>query len=254
MPLPSPGVFMTTAASDTLLVTNDLLILWDIDKTLVDTGALAGRLCDDAFERLSGRKRSMPFVTDGSTDALIIMELFRLHDLAADHLSPAVIAEAYQEAFDTLRDQWHEHARPAVGATEALSTLAGADHVVQSVVTGNVAVNAEAKLAAVGLADHLDFEIGGYGSDDHKARADLVTLARQRASVKYGVPFRPGNTVLVGDTPKDVAAGLVGGARVIAVASGAFGVDELAEAGPHAVLPDLSAVVPTVFEVAAEAA
>lgn len=46
-------------------------------------------------------------------------------------------------------------------------------------------------------------------------------------------------TVLVGDTPLDVRAGLVGGARVVAVATGLFGVDELVAAGADVVLADL---------------
>jgi phosphoglycolate phosphatase-like HAD superfamily hydrolase len=45
--------------------------------------------------------------------------------------------------------------------------------------------------------------------------------------------------VLVGDTPLDVAAGRDGGARVVAVATGPYGVDELEATGADAVLPDL---------------
>jgi phosphoglycolate phosphatase-like HAD superfamily hydrolase len=46
--------------------------------------------------------------------------------------------------------------------------------------------------------------------------------------------------VLVGDTPLDVAAALATGARVVAVASGSYSAAELADAGAHAVLPDLT--------------
>jgi phosphoglycolate phosphatase len=45
--------------------------------------------------------------------------------------------------------------------------------------------------------------------------------------------------VLVGDTPLDVAAGRAGGARVVAVATGPYGVAELESTGADAVLEDL---------------
>jgi phosphoglycolate phosphatase-like HAD superfamily hydrolase len=64
-------------------------------------------------------------------------------------------------------------------------------------------------------------------------------VARTKAERKYGTAFEGGATVLVGDTPLDVAAGRAGGARVVAVATGPYGVDELASTGADAVLEDL---------------
>jgi phosphoglycolate phosphatase len=64
-------------------------------------------------------------------------------------------------------------------------------------------------------------------------------VARRKAERKYGVGFDGTATVLVGDTPLDVAAGREGGARVVAVATGPYGVDELKASGADAVLPDL---------------
>jgi phosphoglycolate phosphatase-like HAD superfamily hydrolase len=46
--------------------------------------------------------------------------------------------------------------------------------------------------------------------------------------------------VLVGDTPNDVLAGLEGGARVVAVATGSSDVQALKEAGAELVLEDLA--------------
>lgn len=229
-------------------MTELVLILWDIDKTLVDSDGLGRQLCDDAFERLSGMKRALPFTPDGSTDPTIVTDLFRLHELSIDDLSPARVARAYEEAFQALIDQWRQRAQPMPGAAQALSALAEQPGVVQSVLTGNVAGNALAKLEAIGLADNLDFEIGAYGSDEHEIRADLVTLAQQRAQAKHGVVFGPANTVLIGDTPRDIAAAHGGGARVIGVATGVFSADELREAEPDAVVEDLTGIVPIVFD------
>src|SRR5262249_50213905 len=101
---------------------------------------------------------------------------------------------------------------------------------VQSVLTGNVRQMAEIKLGAVGLATNLDLETGAYG-ESHEVRSELVHLARANAARKYGREFAGTATVLVGDTPLDVAAARATGARAVAVATGGTSADKLAESG-----------------------
>jgi phosphoglycolate phosphatase-like HAD superfamily hydrolase len=112
------------------------------------------------------------------------------------------------------------------------------------VLTGNIRPLAEAKLGALGLGDPLDLAIGAYGDMD-EVRAGLVQVARERAAGSDapgsgGADFGGEATVLVGDTPLDVAAALATGARAVGVATGNFTEQELIAAGAHAVLPDLS--------------
>ena len=131
------------------------------------------------------------------------------------------------------------HALPgAVAALTAVEAL-GAGAAVQSVLTGNVRPVAEAKLAAFGLDGYLDLAIGAYG-EEHEVRAELVHLARDRAAAGYGRDFGGPATVLVGDTPLDVAAAAESGARSVAVATGGSTAAELAAAGADRVLPDLT--------------
>jgi beta-phosphoglucomutase-like phosphatase (HAD superfamily) len=96
--------------------------------------------------------------------------------------------------------------------------------------------NAEAKLAAFGLDEYPDFDVGGYGW----GRDSLVPAAQRRAREKYGRPYDTHLTVLVGDTHQDAQAGLLGGALVVGVVTGAETSEQLAEAGAHAVLSDLT--------------
>jgi len=56
------------------------------------------------------------------------------------------------------------------------------------------------------------------------------------------VQFTEVNTVVLGDTPKDVDAALRGGAAMIAVATGLTDAAGLQAAGAHLVLPDLEDV------------
>ena len=98
---------------------------------------------------------------------------------------------------------------------------------------------AELKLGLAGLGDHLDLDVGAYG-DVHEVRAELVAVARRAAAAAYGLDFDGPSTVLVGDTPLDVAAALATGARAVGVATGSFPAADLAAAGAHVVLPDLT--------------
>jgi phosphoglycolate phosphatase-like HAD superfamily hydrolase len=54
------------------------------------------------------------------------------------------------------------------------------------------------------------------------------------------VSFDENATVYVADSPRDVDAAKIGGARSLAVASGRASAAELREAGADAVLPDLT--------------
>jgi phosphoglycolate phosphatase-like HAD superfamily hydrolase len=126
--------------------------------------------------------------------------------------------------------------RALAGAAEILTDLAGRDDVVQSLVTGNLPVLANYKLAAFDLHHHIDFDIGGYGSlSEH--RHDLVAAAITQASTKHS-DFD--SVVVVGDTPHDVAAGLHHGTTTVGVATGRFTAEELADSGAHVTLPDLA--------------
>jgi len=74
----------------------------------------------------------------------------------------------------------------------------------------------------------------------HEVRAELVHVARRAAGSAYGADFSGPATVLVGDTPLDVAAALAAGARAVGVATGSYSPDQLTAAGAHVVLPDLT--------------
>jgi len=125
------------------------------------------------------------------------------------------------------------------GAAEALAAVAKLDGAVQSVLTGNSRPTAVLKLCAFGLDGFLDFDIGGYGSEAYP-KGTLLRVTRQRAAEKHGVAFGEDATVYVGDSPRDVDAARIGGARSLAVASGRASATELRDAGADAVLPDLA--------------
>lgn len=215
-----------------------LLVLWDVDGTLVDTAPHGREAFLDAFRELVGRAPERVPSMSGRTDTEIALELLRLNDVEDPEASLPGFSAALAAALAAREQGIRAEGRVLPGAPEAVAALAGADGVVQSLLTGNIEANAALKLSALGLGDGIDLEVGGYGSDDAH-RPSLVAVARARAATKYGGEVAPEDTVLIGDTPLDVAAAREGGARSVAVASGHTGRDELEAAAPDALLPDL---------------
>ena len=227
-----------------------ILVLWDIDHTLIETRGVGGQIYAEAFAKVTGRPLDTMPELAGRTEPVIFREALKANGVdGGDELYELFAAEqarGYASHLDDLRRQ----GRALPGAAQVLRALSEHGDVTQSVLTGNTRPAAETKLRAFGLEEHLDFEIGAYGTDSD-TRASLVAIARQRAGRAHGRPYAAEDTVLIGDTPNDVAAALGGGARIIAVATGKDTAADLAAAGARAVLPDLTdtrAVLTAIFE------
>jgi phosphoglycolate phosphatase len=217
----------------------DRLVLWDIDLTLVDLRGLGGAWYTSALATVTGvvLDEMPPF--PGRTERAITSELLAAHGIEpTEELIQRIWAELETQSrrsLPTLAD--HGHALP--GAATALSTMAGHGGIVQTLVTGNLPEVALHKLSAFDLHEHVDFEIGGYGSLS-EFRPALVEHAVARAAGKHGVPFAPESVVAIGDTPHDVYAALHHGMIAIGVATGRHTEAELRDSGAHTVLPDLA--------------
>ena len=236
-------------------------MLWDVDHTLINAGGLSTHLYGIVFAELFGRELPRVAPMAGRTDRAIIVETLAQAGIADPRAYvPAFIAELTRQA-PAFGERVRARGRVLPGVPEVLVELAGGPRdaggsggggaagtagarVWQSVLTGNIRPLAEVKLGALGLGDPLDLAIGAYGDMD-EVRAGLVQVARGRAGAAAGPGaggFDGAATVLVGDTPLDVAAALATGARAVGVATGNYTEAELAAAGAHAVLPDLTDV------------
>jgi len=221
---------MVASASDYRDRVSDLsgvLVLWDIDGTLVTHAPSPRDRHAHAVGTVLGREVEPLPAGVGKTDRQIMVELF------ADHLPSEQEIEQAFTVIDGLTEEDMVGAPSTAvrGVDTALRTLseAGAVH---SVLTGNSPRRAELKLQAAGLAEHIDFASGFYGHI-HSTRMELVADAAQRLSLQD--ERRP---VIIGDTPLDILAAQASGIPVIAVATGVYSVDELAEHKPHAVIAD----------------
>ncbi len=215
-----------------------LLVLWDVDHTLIETRGVGAELFRQAFENVTGRALEHAPEVTGRTEPAIFRQAAELHSVTVT----SQLASRYEaELTAGYRARIRELAvrgRALPGAAAAIGALAAAGSFVQSVLTGNLRGVAEVKLRAFGLTSHLDLDAGAYGSDDTE-RARLVPVAQRRAGTRYHSRFDADSTVLIGDSPSDVQAGRDGGAIVITVATGTTTAANLRQAGAATVLPDL---------------
>jgi phosphoglycolate phosphatase-like HAD superfamily hydrolase len=174
----------------------------------------------------------------GRTDLAIVRELLAhagVHEMARGWEDAA--ARAYERLCpDDLS------ALVAPGVFELLEELAARpDEFRLSLVTGNLEPVARIKLARAGVGHY--FEAGGGFGSDHEDRGRLPAIARGRAS---NPPWPRERTVVIGDTPRDIACARVDEVRVAAVATGPYAIEALADA--DAVVDDARALLPVLSD------
>lgn len=111
------------------------------------------------------------------------------------------------------------------GIRDLLDWLAGREDVSLSLVTGNYEPVARLKLERAGIGTYFAAGQGGFGSDSED-RTVLPGIARRRAG-RDGVAHPAQDTVVIGDTPRDIACARADGVRCLAVTTGPYDADEL---------------------------
>ena len=164
----------------------------------------------------------------GRTDLAIARSMLLAAGVAADAID-ARSAEVAARAVDAYAELCPPDLSPrlAPGVVELLEALAGRPSEFSlSLVTGNLEPVARLKLDRAGIGGYFPGDQGGFGSDHH-ARAELPPIARARRS---DPPWPRERTVVIGDTPRDIACARADGVRCVAVASGPYRAAELADA------------------------
>jgi phosphoglycolate phosphatase len=220
---------------------SSFLVLWDVDFTLVNTRGVGVHLYQLAFLDLYGRDlppESAKADMAGRTDRAIALDVLALAGIDDPPGEVSRFEATLARLAPSVAEMVRAKGRVMPGASAALGALTGRS-ARQSVLTGNVRAVAQVKLAPFGLLEHLDLDIGAYGNES-ASRSDLVHIARGRAAGAYWQSFPGPATVLIGDTPLDIEAARLTGARAVGVATGRFSAEQLIAAGADAVLPDLT--------------
>lgn len=204
------------------------VLLFDVDGTLVSTGGAGGRALRGAL-RAEGYRDAETFSYAGMTDRAIVRRHLTESSIEATDAIIDTVLERYltlltEEVERTPADSYivHEGMMEALDEAEARSGFA------VGLGTGNVERGARIKLGRVGASDRFTF--GGFGCDAED-RSELIAVGAARGAARLGVPLEACRVVVIGDTPRDVAAALANGAECVAVATGHYDAESLSSAG-----------------------
>ena len=213
------------------------LLLFDIDGTLLLSGGAGVRAMTRAFEQVFGVPDAFASIeVAGRTDTFLVSEAMRRVGLEDTPAARQRFREAYVPA---LRDEILKPPTGRCGLMPGIPALLGTlrqhERFHVALLTGNFEAAAYAKLGHFGIADFFGWGAFGEESED---RNELGRVALQRATERAIPAQARERTIVIGDTPHDIACARAVGARVLAVATGSYSVDQLGDA--DVVMPDLS--------------
>jgi phosphoglycolate phosphatase len=221
-------------------IARPMVVLFDVDETLVHTGGSGARSWDAAFRKVYGRPADIgAHSSAGETDPQVARSTFKAvmgRDPSDDELDRVYAQYLIHLADDILVSPQY---RVLAGAEDTLKALTGAG-VLLGIISGAMEGAARTKLIPADLNRYFIF--GAYGSDS-PVRPDIVTLAIHKATTLHA-GLRPEQVFVVGDTPRDISAGNAAGGVSIGVATGKYSKEELGEAGAAQVLGSLEEPFP----------
>ncbi|MER3389904.1 MAG: haloacid dehalogenase-like hydrolase [Microcella sp.] len=211
-------------------------ILWDVDGTLlVNAYSGGGELYHSAVERTVGRELGPPLPrTHGKPDGLILSEILAHFGYGDDWHERA---RAVLDELSVERAERGDRRETAPGVEDALRACA-AHGWRNALLTGNSLTRSRVKLEGAGLTPEtlgtaaFDWEHSFFGATA-RDRSEITSAAR--------AALPEDALVIIGDTPRDDEAARAAGIPFIAVATGAFTVDELQQTEALLVVPDLVA-------------
>lgn len=212
------------------------VFLFDIDGTLLDARGAGRRAMQAAFERVCpGRAEAMAQVRfAGMTDPGIARAALRNAGEPADDAQIEQLLRAYLTRIEA--ELATETPTVLSGALRSVEVALAQPAAVVGLGTGNHVDGARAKLSSVGLWERFGF--GGFGSDAED-RAEMLAVGRARGLEQLGVVPSEARVVVIGDTPRDVAAAHAIGASCLAVTTGPHDAQVLKDAGADRVVDRL---------------
>jgi phosphoglycolate phosphatase len=211
------------------------VFLFDIDGTLIHTRGSGMIALRQAFLEAFGCEPPPTIDTCGRTDRAIASELFQACGVRGTSENWHRFHQTYLRHLADQLPLGVGHVLPGVQAM--LQSLADdSDHAI-GILTGNTPEGARIKLVHFGIDHHFGF--GGYGHE-HEDRCIVaeaaLTAARQRINGRLHLE----RVWVIGDTPRDILCARHIGARAVAVATGLYTRDRLADQRPDVLLDDFS--------------
>jgi phosphoglycolate phosphatase len=215
-----------------------MLILFDIDGTILVTGGEGIKAFEDAGRELYGEHFTLAGVDfSGRLDRLIWLDLLKANNIPSSLHHEPTFRQAYGRHL-THRLRGDGVARLLPGVADLVHHLHAYSHVTLGLLTGNYPETGRLKVQRAGLDPDL-FPIAAWGCDGLQRR-DLPPIAMQRHFERSGRRVYGSSVFIIGDTPHDIDCARAHGCRSIGVATGAYKIEQLRQGGADLVLSDLS--------------
>jgi pyrophosphatase PpaX len=214
-----------------------IAVLFDLDGTLLDTIPFILAAVRHAFEGYPRAPTDADWIEGIGTPLKEQLAQF------------AVRPEDVEPLYERYRSFWlgkHDRfTKPFDGALELVRELHAAGHPL-GVVTAKIEVGAHRSLKLVGLDPYLPVVVAADSGVPAKPAPDGVWLAARRLGRE------PAETLFVGDSPHDVAAGKAAGVVTVAALWGACTREQLATASPDHYAASVRELAPIVAAVQAD--
>ena len=205
-----------------------MLILFDIDGTLLLTRGAGIMAMQDAMKELTGREHSVDGLEfSGCLDHLIWKDICQRNQ-----------TETTDELHDSFRERYHFHLNRRFDTDATSSALPGATELMQALtedtrntlglVTGNYPETGRLKIERANI-DYAAFKVFGWATDGQHRR-DLPVAATTQFNEQSPSPIDPHEVIIIGDTPHDIDCAHHNNHRVLAVTTGKFTHDQLSDA------------------------
>ncbi len=204
-----------------------IAVLFDLDGTLVDTVPFILAAVRHAFEGYGACPTDAEWIAGIGTPLRTQLASFARRPEDVDAL------------FRRYREFWLEHhdreTRCFPGALDAVGEISRRGHPI-GIVTAKIEQGALRTLRHTGLLPFVQTVVGADSCANAKPHPEPVLLALSRLG------YSPGEAVLVGDSPHDIAAAREAGAGTIAALWGACTREALAAAGADRFASDVREV------------
>jgi phosphoglycolate phosphatase-like HAD superfamily hydrolase len=209
------------------------VLFWDIDGTLLTTAKGGMFAWDDAVKEITGREFQLQSMRiPGMTDYQIAARTFEMLGLERTEELTHQLVRRYEALLPTSLPRRTGHVLPNV--REILEQLRERADVRSYLLTGNTRGGAKAKLTHYDL---IHFFPEGAFAEDTRERATIAS--RAMALARQAGPLAEADAFVIGDTPHDIECANAIGVRTIAVATGGYSVEELAEHRPWRLYAEL---------------
>lgn len=218
------------------------LVLFDIDGTILKfKHSIAKKIFAEELEKILNLKIPEKALPDfhGMTDLQIIKNICLNIGYSYNELSKNLsnLWENLYNIFLSYSNNENIYLMP--GIKELIEVLNYDNDFILGLLTGNFKKNAYLKIKTVGLEEY--FQFGAFGCDTED-RDLLPPIAIERANkfINKENLFNNSNTIIIGDTFRDIQCAKANNIACISVCTGYQSYEELAKLNPEAIFNDLT--------------